>query len=324
MTRSTFTEYDIKKAFFEVRLEPIYMKGKEGSDIELGSHFAVHDVERSKVLSVVTRNYRLITNEEACERGRQVFREVFGLIDMDEMQCFNIVMPRTRSFCHIDLIHKNSDFDAWKNDSWTPFLRITNSYNRTKLLKFELGFCRWICKNGLIMGSKSVELSYTHSKNEREKIERFAENIGDIKQLEARFIENLVQLKRYHVPKGLMFPLLLKVFDIKLPDPEKGANGYKRITAIKRHTEKLVNQYFSELGENAYSALNVLTDFATRPVGFISPASQVNSLQAQSSSWMEDFIHQIESRSFTFEKYLALQIEEAAKLQKGEEFERAL
>lgn len=316
MTRTNFEEHDINEALFDVKLKPVFIKDGKDGETQLNSHFAVYDSERKKVLSVVTKNYHLITNKEALEKGKQIFHKVFSLIKMEDMQCFNITMPRTRSFCHIDLIHKNSDFDVWKNDTWTPFLRVTNSYNRTKLLKYEIGFCRWICKNGMIFGSKSIEFSSTHSKSERESVTRFIENIGDIKAMEARFVEGLIQLKRYHVPKKLMFPLLLKVFDIKSPETGKGAKAFERLNKIKLHTENLVNSYFHDLGENAYSALNVLTDFASRPEAVISPANQINKLQAQSANWMEDFIRQIEQRSFNFEDYLKNQIKQEAELTK--------
>jgi hypothetical protein len=310
MPRLNFEEYDVTTALFEVQLKPIYMKDNDGNETKLSSHLAVHDYEKSKVLCVVTKNYKLISNEEALTKGKEIFQRIFNNISHEDMLCFNITMPKTRSFCHIDLIHKNSDFDVWEGETWTPFLRITNSYNRTKLLKYELGFCRWICKNGMIFGAQSVEYSYTHNKAELESIDRFAENIGSIKKLEAQFVENLLQLKRFYVPKSLLFPLVLRVFDIEVNDVKSDKRQLKRMIEIMSHVQKLADTYVPTLGENAYSALNVLTDFATRPVGVISQANHINSFQTKSANWLQDFIEKIESRSFKFEDYLKVQIEQ--------------
>jgi len=58
------------------------------------------------------------------------------------------------------------------------------------------------------------------------------------------------------------------------------------------------------LGENGYAALNVLTDFASRPVGFISQEGRIDSLQHRAGGWIEDFVEAMESRDFKYEDYL--------------------
>lgn len=122
----------------------------------LERHFAVVDVEREHPFSVVTDDYELVTNKEAYDRAADVMKKVFHATQMNDMECLNITMPKTRSFCHIDLIHKAADFSPWEKDKWTAFLGISNSYNRTRLLRFELGFCRWICLNGMVFGGKNI------------------------------------------------------------------------------------------------------------------------------------------------------------------------
>lgn len=39
---------------------------------------------------------------------------------------------------------------------------VNNGYNKTSCLKYQLGFCRWICQNGLVFESKSVDFVFTH------------------------------------------------------------------------------------------------------------------------------------------------------------------
>ena len=51
-------------------------------------------------------------------------------------------MPQSISSCRIDLIIPYSQDNPFadKKDTWTPFIRISNSYNRTLVLKYEIGF----------------------------------------------------------------------------------------------------------------------------------------------------------------------------------------
>jgi hypothetical protein len=161
MKARTWKPMDPSPAFFPVELRPLLMQspGQPGRMTALDRHFAVADVERNTAFAVVTGDYELVTNASAFELADVVMKKVFHTTSMQDMVCLNVTMPKTRSFCHIDLIHRAGDFSPWEQDKWTAFLRISNSYNRTRLLRFELGFCRWVCMNGVIFGRKSIEFS---------------------------------------------------------------------------------------------------------------------------------------------------------------------
>lgn len=320
MSRGNFKVEDITKAYFPVEAKLLFVQDEQQLDLysALNSHMAITDVEKNHVFSVVTRNYHLVSNEHAVELGKDVFSRVFQSIKYDDLQCFNVTMPSTRSFCHIDLIHEKSDFEPWEKETWTPFIRVTNSYNKTKLLRYEIGFCRWACKNGLILGSKSIEFKYTHDKSAKEKIERMAENLGEIKAIEQEFISKLKSIKEIEFGKNLLFPLVLKVFDIK-SDVTSGSlkDKLKRIenlAELRQHIENLATNYCQELGETGYTALNVITDFASRPQFVISPVARINGFQSNCSEWIDDFTNQIKQPSFNPFDYLQPQIETAKKL----------
>jgi hypothetical protein len=299
---------DLNEAFFPVERRPLYMppRDEQNSLKRLERHFAVVDVERQTPFAVVTDDYKLITNKAAYEMATKVMTKVFHTTQIGDMECLNITMPKTRSFCHIDLIHKRADFSPWEADKWTAFLRISNSYNRTRLLRFELGFCRWICLNGIIFGRKSIEFSYAHTRSGMDRIDRFAENIGDIRKLETALTEQLHQLKRYHVPKKEMLPLLCRAFDIKAT--EEVLAKQRRVDdllTLREHVQNLTQSYFSAMGDHGYAALNVLTDYATRPVGGIAPEASIHGLQQKAGNWMDNFISAIKSPDFSFDSYLA-------------------
>jgi hypothetical protein len=307
-TARSWKARDPAEAFFPVELRPLFMANEDGLEKyqQLKRHFAVVDVERQNPFAVVTHDYELVTNQAAYGLAAEVMKKVFRTTQIGDMECLNITMPRTRSFCHIDLIHKAADFSPWEKDKWTAFLRISNSYNRTRLLRFELGSCRWICLNGIIFGSKSIEFSYAHTRRGMDRVDRFSENIGDIRKLETALTEKLHQLKRYYVREKEMLPLLCRAFDIKTSQVAvEKPRRVDDLLALRKQVKSLTTAYFTEMGPHGYAALNVLTDYASRPAGVIAPGVSMHGLQQKAGSWMDDFISAIKNPSFSFDSYLA-------------------
>lgn len=303
----------IDDVLFPVDLSPVYIENKADEGIvvpdedrefkPVSGFSAVVARDDDHVFSVVAKNYRLITNREAVKLGETCFEQVFNLLKVKDMKVFNIIMPKTRSFCHIDYVHPEAKHDYFDNDPWTPYLRVTNSYNRMFALNFDLGFCRGICKNGIIFGKKNIEFKFYHSRSSADPVVKFKLRAGELATLEAQFIESLKNLKRFHVPPKVMWPLVCKVFGFNLSD--SATKRQEQVFLEKRdHVKELSDRYFPELGENGYAAMNVLTDYASRPVGMISPEGKIDSLQRKSGSWVADFVEAIEVRDFNFNSYL--------------------
>lgn len=300
-------------AFFPVELRPVFIEASaQGNDLfaaggyqALPRHQAVVDVESNHAFAVVTEDYRLVTNRQAYDLAADALKQVFDFTSMEDMACLNVTMPKSRSFCHIDLIHKGSDFEPWQNDRWVPFVRITNSYNRTRRLRFEVGFCRWICLNGLIFGGKSVEISFAHTRQLQDEMRRWHENLAGIKLLEKLFVAKLNNLQRFHVPARWMLPLACKVFDVRIatdtPIKQRRAD---ELVKFRQAIADMASDYFVSMGEHGYAALNVLTDYASRPVGVIAPETMIDGFQHKAGDWIDEFVEQIEKRDFTFEAYL--------------------
>ncbi|MDF1552520.1 MAG: hypothetical protein P1P84_05625, partial [Deferrisomatales bacterium] len=98
-------------------------------------------------------------------------------------------------------------------------------------------------------------------------------------------------------------------------DLRKGKRAEKMVE-FRDYVESLTKKYFSDLGPNGYAALNVLTDFATRPVLYISQANMVNTLQTRSADWISAFLAEIEKKDFAFDSYLA-EHKQSAELLRG-------
>ncbi|MDB2318026.1 DUF945 domain-containing protein [bacterium] len=309
-----YDQNDLSEILFPVELRPVFVpmphhqQGEllQPSDLqEITKYKALVDVERDHVFTIVSNDYKVITNQEAIKLGELCFQTVFKLTAPGKMQPFNIIKPETCSFCHIDFVHSDAKSDYFDNDPWTPFLRVTNSYNKTRALKFDLGFCRGICKNGLIFGKQTIEFKFTHTKSAKnDPGARFILKSGEFAKLEQEFIENLRNLKRFHVPRNVMWPLLCKLFDLKIPPADATDRQVDSWHAAEHLAKSKMEHYFDKLGENGYAALNVMTDFSTRPpkVGF-GPA-RINTMQTNCGEWTEDFCLEIRSEDFNFAKYL--------------------
>jgi hypothetical protein len=139
-----------------------------------------------------------------------------------------------------------------------------------------------------------------------DRVDRFVENIGDIRKLETALTEKLHQLKRYHVPEKEMLPLLCRAFDIKATkEVVEKQRRVDDLLAVREQAKSLTQAYFKEMGPHGYAALNVLTDYASRPAGVIAPEASMHSLQQKAGSWMDDFIAAIKHPEFSFDSYLA-------------------
>lgn len=112
MAQRKWKPKDPSVAFFPVELRSLYMKGSDGKDRfnRLPRHYAVVDIKKNHPFSVVTDDYKLITNKEAYEQAGDIMKQVFQMTKIDEMACLNVTMPKTRSFCHIDLVHQSATF----------------------------------------------------------------------------------------------------------------------------------------------------------------------------------------------------------------------
>jgi len=65
----------------------------------------------------------------------------------------------------------------------------------------------------------------------------------------------------------------------------------------------LISRYTNEVGENAYAAFNVMTDFATRPKGHGSYAREVHTLQRRVGAWLPEFCAQSRRSDFVMDDY---------------------
>ena len=213
----------LDKVMYPVRERPVYLKTSsqrslflEYSFEEIPKYKALVNEDINKVISIVSNNYRLLTNQEALELGKEAFTQIFTAVKKESLIPFKVIAPSTLASCHIDLIHQDVQLSQtkWDLDTWMPFLRVSNSYNRSIAFTIELGFVRKICANGVIFSKKTMKIKMYHTgKYLKVKVEGL---IQPLKQLEEEFVNYLISLQKYdQIDKKYVLPLICKILGLK-------------------------------------------------------------------------------------------------------------
>jgi len=276
MERNTNLDY----LMFDVELRPVGMisetqenssesaadsDGREISEIE--KYKAVVRKDTGEVFAVVSSRYELLPNSRALDLGKAAFQLLFPEAKATDFIPYDSHMTKTGSACHIDLIHKEYNTEVWEQETWLPFLRVSNSYNRSRALTFDFGFVRELCSNGMIFQKESIKAKFYHTKGELNIDLKQDAQFQKLKALEAEFSTHMKRLREIQLTKdwirALSLHLLGLEFDLQHENPKRREVEHERLSAVRKELDSLATKYVNELGESAYTALNVATDLAT-------------------------------------------------------------
>lgn len=312
MVTRDFIQVDTGEAFFPVIERPISWTDSNGYSHKMDTHKAIVDVEKDRCLSIVSKDYHVITNENALDFLQKLIPLVFIGKTIEEFKCYNVLMPSTRSSCRMDFVipySENLFFDS-KNDTYVPFIRLTNSYNRTFSLSCDFGFCRAICKNGMIYENKSVNFKMYHTERLNDnKLEEYAnmarDKFGDIGGIWKSFAQQLEILKETKVSRSTVLPMFCRAFDHEVKEGDK-YKGQKLTQVINRgeELENKANEYFDELGENSYALFNILTDYASYPISTNVSNVHIHSYQKRVGVWMNDLTLESQKKDFSIQSFI--------------------
>jgi hypothetical protein len=318
----------MEEILFDVRLQNIYSEFRFPGTlfnlpVSAANHLAIVNQDNGQILSTVSKNYKLISNKEALEMGKEIFIQLYPKVKIEELIPFKVVYPKTLGSVRIDLIHKDVNFSVWELESWLPYLRTTNSYNRSYALSYEIGFVRKLCSNGVLFQKDTMKLKYLHYNNNRIEV---LNDISQIKETSDLFIRQCQGLRNYELPRELMVALVFQILNIKL-DLLKDRLDFKKINYLKNWIElikMLSKRYFDELGSNAYSAFNVVTDLVSHQEEYKNITGysfDVRSFYIKPTDWMEAFLQKSATRDFDYEEYLAETIANLKGLKKQTQLE---
>lgn len=301
MARNT----NISEILFPVECKPVYLENQRNPIHGFKAITGITPERGEVTFSVVSNNYELISNADALEMGKTIHKKLFPDATSNSFEIFNIISPDTKSFCQIDIIDKNYALNIWEKEVYLPFIRIQNSYNRTRILKFDIGFCRKLCDNGVVFEQGTVSVNFRHTKTSFKGMDINNIDVSHLKRLEEDFIKKAKTSTKIELPRKYFIPLAAKVLNRNFNLDEK--NEQKRqlileklndfILQIELYSDRYIHT--ENMGETAYTFFNVITDYASNNDKL--PANAINGLQANCGNWLNLIQTEIIKPTFSWE-----------------------
>ena len=272
---------------------------------------AIVNRNNRRVLGIVSRDYRLVSNAEALDMAQLCCRTVFPETKPGEWEAKAVDAPSTAGYCQIDLVHNTTALDFafvspnQRPEAYGPFIRVTNSFNGLRALGFDIGYFRKVCKNGLIVPATIISFKFTHMRRDIGETIQFLIDQERLSDFKKAFTNSLAGLRGCSVPRPLFEPLLCSVLQLRQPrsiKPESRAvDDWQRLGA---HISEMSTRYSDELGENAYAAFNAITEFASQPPTNRCVRRDRHSLQRLAGSWLTSFNEICRKPGFSIPNYL--------------------
>jgi hypothetical protein len=320
-----------KEYFFDIEETPVLYLDPIKKDIyrDYPDKKIIINNNLNKGISIVKNGFLLVRHEEAFNLGINIFEILFGVTPQIHNECLN---SKTTDY-NVDLISEKCKivfdsrgyrfFDGRNNnlidnfrrddirnineiplrnrniiaenfyDDYFPFIRVSNYLREGNSFYIEMGYYRYRCSNGMMLGRKT-KMTFKHS--------YFVSNFKIIKEAavdqflryKKRFLnmaDKLWYLLSIHVPKAQMRLVSFDIFEKELI--KKSVSERKRLQIV---LSDLIDKYVIEIGENLNAALNVATEFSKLLEG--KRVSQSN-IQNLSSIW----ISRVTKKTFNIEKY---------------------
>ena len=269
------------------------------------------NVKSGRVLGVVGRGYRMVTNREALDWADQCCRTVFPETKPEEWEVKASDAPATASYCSIDLVHNSTALDFTfvpakdRPEVFGPFIRVTNSYNGLRALSFDIGFFRKVCKNGMILPESIIRFKFMHLRKDIGETIKFEIAHERLAKLNASFSEYLGVLHDCVVPRSDFQRLVCEVLLIQKPKDIQPQSAIAEDWAnLSQHLGSMCSRYAEEIGENAYAAFNAITEFASHPPENRCIHRDRHSFQRLAGEWLSKFSQECRVPGFVLSEYL--------------------
>lgn len=316
---------ELDDLLFPVEEHPVFVSYSDESGekrLQVPEKKAIVNRTTRRVLGVVSRDYRLVSNREALQMAHECCHAVFPETRPGDWQVSAVDAPSTAASCHIDLVHASAALDfafgpiAGQPQPFGPFIRVTNSYNGLRALKFDVGFFRKVCTNGLIVPDTIIRFTFAHLRREIGDVVEFHVAVDRLAKFRAGFIDSLAALRDCRVPRYQVEPLIRRVLMLWPPQTMKpGSPEAVDWQVLHDHLAEISSRYVTELGENAYAAFNAITEFASHPPDIRCVRRNRHSLQRLAGSWLTSFNEASRKPGFTVIGHLAQLEAERAKAQ---------
>jgi Domain of unknown function (DUF932) len=178
-------------------------------------------------------------------------------------------------------------------DEYHPFIRVSNYLRSGESFKIEMGYYRYRCSNGLMMGRRT-KFTFKHSYRKSFYVvdELATQQFLDSKIRFMEMSEKLWRLLNIPIPKKQMHLVSYDIFQNELI--KKSAVERQK---LQKELSNLVDKYTDEIGENLNAAINVATDFSKQ---FESGKVSKSSIQDLATKWINKAV----KKSFKIQAYL--------------------
>lgn len=299
---------------FPVEEHPVFVSFEEKSGerrLAVPQKKAIVNQKNRRVLGIVSRDYRLVSNAEALSMAQTCCRTVFPETKPGEWEAKAVDAPSTAGYCRIDLVHNTTALNFsfvspnQRPEAYGPFIRVTNSFNGLRALGFDIGYFRKVCKNGLIVPATIISFKFTHMRRDIGETIQFQIDQARLSEFKTSFTESLAGLRGCSVPRSLFEPLLCSVLQLRPPrSPKREVHDAAEWQRLGGHITEMSTRYAGELGENAYATFNAITEFASQPPANRCVHRDRHSLQRLAGSWLTSFNEICRKPSFIIADYL--------------------
>jgi len=300
-------ETTLDSVMFPVALRSLTFTSPDGNARRVKSHMAVVNCRTEQPVGVVGESYRLVPNAEAVEYGRQCARLLFGDVKPEALEVFNVYAPLSGWGCHVDLMHKGWEVNIRKREVYLPFVRVTNSYNATRALRFDVGYCRKVCSNGVIFEEETIRFTFSHSREALRRGPHFEVGKDLLDDLRRRFAATADRLYGFQVPPGAELPLLFKALQLPLPPASQQitTRHVELFEDLAKVARDRLGRYTASMGANAYAVFNAATDFASHPPEIKHFRRSQHAMQTSAGTWSHEFAGQVaKGKEFKLDDYL--------------------
>ncbi len=304
-------ETSVQNLLFDVDQVPIEaVVGSNGSTrrISIPGKKALLNQRTGNVLGVVSRDYRVVTNQEAVNLAREVCEKAFPGLSSVEWETKRAAAPRTLSYAFIDLMHKTHVLNYWdseikKDDPFTPFLRVTNSFNGARALRFDIGFMRKHCSNGVIFEEEVATIKASHSKEALAQL-KIEITSRSLPQMWDEFSKFLTSVRSIGMDTDQSILAVRSVLHLPDPKPDDRPSRKEGLNALAVDFSTRLEGYRKELGPNAYAVFNTLTDIAARPPDSAYFQKDRDTIEKRSGRWLKELARQSQTTGFDLKAWI--------------------
>lgn len=304
-----FSVQDLLFAVEEVPVEAVARRNGTERRITLPGKKALLHAATGAVLGVVSRQYRVVTNQEAVGIAQDVCAQAFPGIAPMEWEPTRAAAPRTLSYSFIDLTHRTHvlnymDVGGSASDPFTPFLRVTNSFNGARALRFDIGFLRQHCSNGMIFEEEVATVTAAHNKEALQKMKLEIKTVS-LDQLWRDFSDFIASVRSVSM-SGPQSDMALNAV-LRVPQCNEGDTSARRTAVATLHEDIGVRlgNYRQALGENAYAVFNALTDIAARPPENPYFQKDRDTLEKRAGRWLKHLAQEQKSGTLNIDQFTA-------------------